>query len=455
VIMITGYPTDETKETSKNLGVLQYILKPFKPAEILDPVRKILRKPQAETKTAADTVTRFGKWEKIEDTCRFYLNAWFQAGKDGTVRIGGNIIEDYEGRIEYIKVPGVNDRVYKGLPLAEIGLSDMKKIIIPAAVSGKIIELNQSLMSDPGLLESEDAAQRWMARIVIDRPEEEMKSAEVREVLYITGNEGRSSYTGQIKNLGYPVKVVGSLNDVNEVVETAKAGVIVLDAETLGEKGPEYVSAVKTRYPDMKVIVFNTAGSELELAYREKKLFYYGVSPVSSKEISGILYSAYCLKKETEKMESNQTTFLPHFINRVEITNRYNQKVVLMAYENICQCNKGIGYLLISNLLAKLYPLQINHTRTASRMNDPENEQRVSAEKQKCNKIIMLHVADLNRIPGSITVSSEIYANTISEENSMVRIAIQPGKTDGNSFEFDRHTTIALEKIIEHEMTSK
>ena len=38
VMIITGYPSKETKEESTNLGVLNYISKPFQPSEIVEPI---------------------------------------------------------------------------------------------------------------------------------------------------------------------------------------------------------------------------------------------------------------------------------------------------------------------------------------------------------------------------------------------------------------------------------
>ena len=43
VIIITGYPSVESKKKSMNFGVLDYILKPFEPNEILEPIKNILK----------------------------------------------------------------------------------------------------------------------------------------------------------------------------------------------------------------------------------------------------------------------------------------------------------------------------------------------------------------------------------------------------------------------------
>ncbi len=43
VMIITGYPSKETKEESESLGVLNYILKPFQPWEIVDPIKSFFK----------------------------------------------------------------------------------------------------------------------------------------------------------------------------------------------------------------------------------------------------------------------------------------------------------------------------------------------------------------------------------------------------------------------------
>ena len=43
VIIITGYPTWESKRKSHDLDVFYYIIKPFKPVEILEPIKRILK----------------------------------------------------------------------------------------------------------------------------------------------------------------------------------------------------------------------------------------------------------------------------------------------------------------------------------------------------------------------------------------------------------------------------
>lgn len=50
VMIITGYPSEETKEESHNLGVLNYISKPFQPSEIVEPIKSFFKQKFASSK---------------------------------------------------------------------------------------------------------------------------------------------------------------------------------------------------------------------------------------------------------------------------------------------------------------------------------------------------------------------------------------------------------------------
>ena len=71
---------------------------------------------------------------------------------------------------------------------------------------------------------------------------------------------------------------------------------------------------------------------------------------------------------------------------------------MLLVYDNVLQVNKGAGYLLIQRLLNNLYPLEIDHTQNISRYNDPSASQKISREKLKNERIIILYKDNLNSI---------------------------------------------------------
>ena len=458
VIIITGYPTKETKEESKSLGVSNYILKPFKPNEILEPVNSIIKRSlQSQKKVVADTEIKekLPVWDSLQKNYLFYKNAWLQQGNENIVRIGGQIPALKSEQITSIKTVGVNDEVFRGFPIAEINFADDNKIIIPSPVSGKVIEINANLIANPSLFE-EDNKNSWIASINANKLDEEILTSETRNIVLFSSDEkDKSNYYDRLTNLGYIVNKTDNIDKSINIVSKEQEKVIVFDAKSFAEKGPQYANTIKEKFSDAKIIVFNTTNASLETLYREKKIFYYAVDPIQGKEISSILYDAFCYTKDREINENNQTTFLPQTINRISITNRHSKKVVLMVYDNILQVNKGAGYLLIQKLLNNSYPIEIDHTKNISRFNDPSANQKISQEKLKSEKIITLFVNDLNRISGSIAKQTETYKNSMGSDNQHTKIAIQPAQINNNEITFDLNTAKALAELIEHEMTSK
>jgi DNA-binding response OmpR family regulator len=459
VIIITGYPTKETKEESKILGVSDYILKPFKPYEILDPVKNILAKSDLLKKQDMIDSEKFSMqtgWVSFEKNFWFFKNGWLQKGTDRVVRVGGQFPVLLNESIESIKLLESNEKIFRGFPLAEISYANDIKVVVPSPVTGQILEINQELIKNPSLFEEDNDSLNWIATILPDNLEEDLKMCETRNVVFFSNDTiEKSDYFKQLTNLGYIVNKASSVDEAAAAISTLTEKVIVFDAKSFSENGPQNVEALKAKASDAKVIVFNVTEPKLEMAYREKKIFFYSVDPISSKEVSSILYGAFCFSKDREKTESQKTTFLPPAINRIQITNKHSQKVSLLAYDNVLQFNKGAGYLLIEKLHESLYPIEIDHTRNICRMKDAASAQKVSKEKLLNDKVIIIYKDDMGRIPGSVVRTTETFENANGPDNVMVKIAVQPIRMDADELVLDINTTKAVAELIEREMTNK
>lgn len=463
VIIITGYPNKESKEVSRNLGVNNYILKPFKPNEILEPVRQLIKlTSQTLIKEKAEKDAKAGKWIASEQSYMFYQNGWLNKGSNNIVRIGGLHPVQMIENINSVKLEKVNDKVYTGLPVAELNYPNGINIFIPSPVTGKIVEVNNSIAANPALFEDDKNIsdnKNWLATIQPDNLEDDLTKCEHRNVIFLTkDSDNKSSYHKQLLNLGYDIRTVSNavdaINMFNENAENDNIQqVVIIDAKSFELDGPTLVDKLHDKLSDVKIIVFNTSDSRMEAAYREKKIFYYCVDPINSKEISSILYGAFCFSRDKSLIESNRTTFLPPTVRRIQITNRNSKKVVLLSYDNLLVFNKGIGFLLINSLLENSYPIEIDHSRNIYRMKDAASQQKISESKQKNDKVIIVCKENLNRIPGNISVITGTYENNNSNDNTLVIIAIQPEDMNSDNITFDINTTKALAKIIETEMT--
>jgi CheY-like chemotaxis protein/glycine cleavage system H lipoate-binding protein len=456
VIIITGYPTKETKDESKNLGVSNYILKPFKPSEILDPVNEIIKShvPAKKKAAAGEKMQKPTSWTPAEKNYWFYKNGWLQKGMEDFVRVGGQFPVLMNEPISSIQLVKADEEIKRGFPIAQLNFSNDVKLIIPSPVSGKVVEINNELLKTPSIFEDEGNTNNWIATILPDQLEEDLKMCETRKVFLFT-KEDKNKYSYQLKNLGYIVTASSTVEETLKAVSTEMEKVVVFDAVSYSETGPQFVKTIKEKFSDAKIIVFNVTDTKLETAYREQKIFYYAVDPITGKEVSSILYGAFCFAKDREVTESTQTTFLPPTINRVHITNKHSQKVALLAFDNTLQFNKGLGYLLIQRLHDKLYPIEINHTRNISKMKDPGSDQMIIKDKMKNDKIIVLCKDDMNKIPGSITRTEETFENSNGSGNTLIKIAVQPSKMDSEDIGLDINIARALAETLENEMSSK
>jgi len=460
VIIITGYPTKETKENSKNLGVSDYVLKPFKPEEIIDPVRSILNKiGLTETKESiiAKKQSKTLEWKATEKNYHFYKNGWLQKGTENYMRIGGQLPVFINEAVTSVKTLNANEKIYRGLPIAELDFGTDLKITIPSPVTGEIIDINQALVKDPALFDEEDCNNNWIADILPDKAEEELQLCETRNIFLLSqAVQEKNKYLHQLSKLGYIVNTAKTFQEASALITATdcKNKVIIIDAETYGESGPQLAEELSSRFKDIKIIVFNLTDSKLETLYREKKIFYYAVDPVSNREITSIVYGAFCFAKDKEVTENVQKSFLPQTIRRIQITNRNSKKVVLLAFDNTIKFNKGVGYILIQSLLDNSYPIEIVHSKNINRVKDPSSAQFIAEEKLKNDKIIILYKDQLNKLTGSIVKNDEKYENSNGNDNTLSKIALQPVNINDEEVTFDPNTTRALAQLIEKEMTA-
>ena len=218
-------------------------------------------------------------------------------------------------------------------------------------------------------------------------------------------------------------------------------------------EGPDYTEIINEKFPEVKLVVFDSFDSNLESLYRKNKIFYYAIHPVGINEIADLLYSAFYLSENKDIVESNKLTYLPQVISRLNITNRHSKNVTLVTFDNIIMSDKGIGYLLHKSLLDKGYPLEVDHVWAINPITEWIREQKISQILEKQDRVIILQSENMNKIPGSIVIDSHAYDSNISPDKSIITITIQPGRSDSNDMCFDMVTTKSLAEIIEFEMT--
>ena len=456
VIIVTGYPSVDTAVESIKLGVTDYLMKPFTPAEIMKSLKRVIpegKVPAKEEEKRLDKQIDMEEWVPSAEEIRFFESAWLQPGKDGTVRVGGQSPHLIEKSIQYVKIPAVNDVVTLGLPLAEVSLSDNSRIIIPSPVTGKVVGVNYRLEINPSILEQHNFDKGWIAVIEPDDLEKDLQITAPRKVILFSQKEEK--YLKRLTGFGCTVFAVTTVESALEALRENQGNVIIIDAGSLAGKGPESVSKIKQEIPGTKAIVIDTPGSNLEEVYRRNRIMYYGVETLFNEEIPHILASAFTSIHANEVLESFQSSFLPQSISKMHITNKHGKKVTLLAFGDTLHNNKGIGYVLVNKLLEKSYPLEVTRSINPYSMGDPSGQRKITKAKEKNDLVITLQASDNNKIPGLISKESGTYVNSNGSNNRMINLSIQPDKSGENdTLVFNNVTIRAAAEFILSEMAS-
>ncbi len=158
-IMITGYPTIQTALRARRLGAFEYVTKPFTGQELRSVVVRALRTPQKAERSAAPVETSAPVWY-IPD------HAWVRLEPDGSARVGvTNKFAAAVGEIVSLEVPAAGDLVEQGRACALIRASDAVEHSFYCPLSGRVLEVNQTVLGDPRLVESNPEDAGWLFRL--------------------------------------------------------------------------------------------------------------------------------------------------------------------------------------------------------------------------------------------------------------------------------------------------
>ena len=87
------------------------------------------------------------------------------------------------------------------------------------------------------------------------------------------------------------------------------------------------------------------------------------------------------------------SSFLPKWINRLQITNRNGKSVSLLSFGDALINSEGVGQTLIQMLLDNSFPLTITHGKIDRSFDDPMNQSLLQKEAIIAQKIIIYEKA--------------------------------------------------------------
>jgi DNA-binding response OmpR family regulator len=174
VVITSGYSTIENAVRSLYSGALDFIPKPFTFDEILSVIKRCIKyseltNPSAKNISSIVHVPCPAKYYRLGYSC------WVNELNDGSVNIGATdiFIKTLEN-IRTVEFMENDTMINQAEPIVKLIAEDGTINQLYSAVSGRIIESNQKILSDITLLEKDPYFTGWLYRIIPDQLELEM-----------------------------------------------------------------------------------------------------------------------------------------------------------------------------------------------------------------------------------------------------------------------------------------
>ncbi len=170
VIMTTGYSTVENAVKSLYMGAIDFIPKPFTVDELLGSVFRankylMIKKRKFE-------LIKSGNPELAYVSCpaKYFglgYSSWLFYEKEGSVLIGiCDLFLKTINSIKEINLLQIDEEIVQGLSCASIISTDDRIHKILAPLSGRIVEINESVKSNYSLVEKDPYFEGWLYRII-------------------------------------------------------------------------------------------------------------------------------------------------------------------------------------------------------------------------------------------------------------------------------------------------
>lgn len=171
VIMTTGFSTVENAVNSLYKNAVDFIPKPFTVDELLSSVYRAFNYQKIKAKQKELLLQKRSDLV-LYVTCpakymRLGYSTWMCMERDGTVLIGVcDLFMRTIDSIQQIELSNVDDEIAQGICCASFKcLNDrIHKILSP--ISGRIVEINETITKDTSLIEKDPYFEGWIYRII-------------------------------------------------------------------------------------------------------------------------------------------------------------------------------------------------------------------------------------------------------------------------------------------------
>jgi len=448
VMIMTGYPSIPNAAAAVRLGASDYITKPFTPEEITQSVRRMLasRGTNGEAHPAAAPAAESPASRAADHL--FFNESWLRLEVDGSACVGAVLPRSQAATTRAVRLPQVGETVYQGLPLAGLAMEDGAVVVVPSPVSGVVVSVNELLNEDPSVLFSDPCGEGFIACICTTRIEEETGKCEPRRVMLLNADQPAArDQCEKLELLGCQVQAVEDWGELAPTARHPECGVLIFDAASFGDMGPELLQQINAEAPSVKVVVVASAGCRWETAYRQKKIFYYAVEPFADQEIVEILNAAFRSPIRPRKRTSHRR-LLSEPLGGVRITNRNGRKVQLLTAPGLLHRDRGLGWEITERLRDRALPVV---TTVGEGDVQPASVLKAAG---MFDRVMVLLAKDVGRLPGTLVRDTKAEYVSASRENAgkVTTLVVQPN--GGRLVGLDDRTTEALAEQIVQEMTS-
>ncbi len=245
------------------------------------------------------------------------------------------------------------------------------------------------------------------------------------------------------------MRVARSWEELAGAIEDPGYRLLLFDAASFGQQGPELVGRISAAAPSLKLVVVAPAGWPQEAAYRQQKITSYTAAPFADGQIAAILDAAF--RPQRPALEPAARRLAPsESVGSINITNRNRTKVRLLAEPGLLQRDHGIGWKIRQKLTDRMFPVVATPGQPTMTPTD------IVKAATTCDRLMVLTVKDLGRLPGSLVRDTKAEFGSLSGEkiSRVTTLEVQPDSIGGGLAALDERTAEALAEHIVQEMAS-
>ncbi len=343
-------------------------------------------------------------------------------------------------------LPRVGDVVYQGLPLCCMPAENSPRQLVASPLSGVVVAVNEALETEAELLPAEPCGRGWVALLCPTRSGTEMNRCRPRHVILVGGDSASTlRQASQLALLGCRVTVVRGWAQAVETLCDRNNTIIVLDAGSLGEKGPVIAAGLRSQVPEVRMIVVAPPGACFETEYRRLNVFFYAIEPFADGEIADILDAAF--RQPVGAMEG--CDLMPGQLCGIRVTNHDGRGVHLLVPGGLLQHDHALGVWLRRKLQDRLIPYE---TISGDAALGPAG---IRDAMSKSRRLLVLVFKDIGRLPGTLVrdAKGEFAPLAADAAGRIINLVVQPAACDRSDGGLDGGMAESLAEHIVDEMT--